>query len=235
MNSMPSPSRFSSACMPVHTRSTSFHVERAEHTIGAQQFRAPCVWYQFISGTRHRSGTHSAHFQSLTVDRQSLSEGLDHGLSHRRKFKFVAGSWALPNFSVIQPEGVISTEEHAPLTPTRRTSNAGTRSPRLQPSSSRRRRFAGRGDDDDTCESTEGGVEESDDRALGAEDLELRGLGDIFAELGMLGGIEEVGIQIEEPFSILPLEAMCDGAIAATNTEMLGAVESGVFEAEPPY
>ena len=48
-------------------------------------------------------------------------------------------------------------------------------------------------------------------------------------------GIEEIGIQIEEPFSILPLEAMCDGAIAATNTEMLGAVESGVFEAEPPY
>ena len=48
-----------------------------------------------------------------------------------------------------------------------------------------------------------------------------------------LFGIEEVGIQIEEPFSILPLEAMCDGAIEATNTEMLGAVESGVFEAEP--
>ena len=50
-----------------------------------------------------------------------------------------------------------------------------------------------------------------------------------------LFGIEEVGIQIEEPFSILPLETMCDGAIEATNTEMLGAVESGVFETEPTY
>ena len=45
-----------------------------------------------------------------------------------------------------------------------------------------------------------------------------------------LFGIEEVGIQIEEPFSILPLEAFCNGAIAATTEEMLGAVQSGVFE-----
>jgi len=45
-----------------------------------------------------------------------------------------------------------------------------------------------------------------------------------------LFGIEEVGIQIEEPFSILPLEAFCNGAIAATTKEMLGAVEGGVFE-----
>ena len=45
-----------------------------------------------------------------------------------------------------------------------------------------------------------------------------------------LGGIEEVGIQIEEPFSILPLEAMCNGAICATNQEMLNAVNSGVFD-----
>jgi len=45
-----------------------------------------------------------------------------------------------------------------------------------------------------------------------------------------LFGIEEVGIQIEEPFSILPLEAFCNGAISATNQEMLGAVKSGVFE-----
>merc|ERR1719454_2128086 len=43
-------------------------------------------------------------------------------------------------------------------------------------------------------------------------------------------GIEEVGIQIEEPFSILPLEAFCNGAIAATSEEMLGAVEAGVFD-----
>ena len=32
-----------------------------------------------------------------------------------------------------------------------------------------------------------------------------------------LFGIEEVGIQIEEPFSVLPLEAFCNGAIAATS------------------
>ena len=47
-----------------------------------------------------------------------------------------------------------------------------------------------------------------------------------------LFGIEEVGIQIEEPFSILPLEAFCNGAIAATGEEMLNAVNSGVFEEE---
>ena len=43
-------------------------------------------------------------------------------------------------------------------------------------------------------------------------------------------GIEEIGIQIEEPFSILPLEAFCDGAIAATNDELLAAEENRVFE-----
>lgn len=48
-----------------------------------------------------------------------------------------------------------------------------------------------------------------------------------------LFGIEEVGIQIEEPFSILPLEAFCNGAIAATTEEMLSAVNSGVFDSEP--
>lgn len=49
-----------------------------------------------------------------------------------------------------------------------------------------------------------------------------------------LFGIEEVGIQIEEPFSILPLEAFCNGAITATMEEMLGAVKSGVFDKEDP-
>ena len=34
----------------------------------------------------------------------------------------------------------------------------------------------------------------------------------------------------QEPFSILPLEAFCNGAIAATTEEMLGAVQSGVFD-----
>jgi len=47
-----------------------------------------------------------------------------------------------------------------------------------------------------------------------------------------LCGICEVGIQIEEPFSVLPLEAFCNGAIAATTEEMLGAVRSGVFDEE---
>lgn len=45
-----------------------------------------------------------------------------------------------------------------------------------------------------------------------------------------LFGIEEVGIQTEEPFSILPLEAFCNGAISATNQEMLNAEEKMVFE-----
>jgi len=45
-----------------------------------------------------------------------------------------------------------------------------------------------------------------------------------------LCGICEVGIQIEEPFSVLPLEAFCDGAIAATSEEMLNAVHSGIFD-----
>ena len=49
-----------------------------------------------------------------------------------------------------------------------------------------------------------------------------------------LFGIEEVGIQIEEPFSILPLEAFCNGAISATNAEMLAAENSGVFEKSNP-
>jgi len=43
-------------------------------------------------------------------------------------------------------------------------------------------------------------------------------------------GIEEIGMQIEEPFSILPLEAFCDGAIAATMTEMNAAVDTGPFD-----
>jgi hypothetical protein len=46
-----------------------------------------------------------------------------------------------------------------------------------------------------------------------------------------LFGVEEVGIQIEEPFSILPLEAMCNGAIEAVQLEMLAAEQSQVFEA----
>jgi len=43
-------------------------------------------------------------------------------------------------------------------------------------------------------------------------------------------GIEKIGMQIEEPFSILPLEAFCDGAIAATMTEMNAAVDTGPFD-----
>ena len=40
-------------------------------------------------------------------------------------------------------------------------------------------------------------------------------------------GIEEIGIQIEEPFSILPLEALCDGAIGATMDELVQAPRAG--------
>ena len=46
---------------------------------------------------------------------------------------------------------------------------------------------------------------------------------------------DQVGIQIEEPFSILPLEAFCNSAIAATSEEMLGAVLSGVFDRDEHY
>lgn len=45
-----------------------------------------------------------------------------------------------------------------------------------------------------------------------------------------LFGIEEVGIQIEEPFSILPLEAFCNGAISACAQEMLAAEQDRAFE-----
>jgi len=43
-------------------------------------------------------------------------------------------------------------------------------------------------------------------------------------------GIEEIGIQIEEPFSVLPLEAFCNGAIAATMDEMLVAKRAKAFD-----
>jgi len=45
-----------------------------------------------------------------------------------------------------------------------------------------------------------------------------------------LFGIEEIGIQIEEPFSILPLEALCNGAIAAAMEEVSSATEGGKFD-----
>ncbi|KAL1528022.1 hypothetical protein AB1Y20_009391 [Prymnesium parvum] len=48
-----------------------------------------------------------------------------------------------------------------------------------------------------------------------------------------LFGIEEIGIQIEEPFSILPLEALCNGAIAATMDEMIACDEAGKFDFDP--
>merc|ERR1719409_1454958 len=34
-------------------------------------------------------------------------------------------------------------------------------------------------------------------------------------------GIEELGLQIEEPFGILPMEAFCDGSIGAALDEMV--------------
>jgi len=46
-------------------------------------------------------------------------------------------------------------------------------------------------------------------------------------------GIEEIGIQIEEPFSILPLEALCDGAIAATIDELLQSKRDKTFDVPP--
>jgi predicted membrane chloride channel (bestrophin family) len=48
-------------------------------------------------------------------------------------------------------------------------------------------------------------------------------------------GIEEIGIQLEEPFSVLPLEALCNGAIAATLEELLEQSRVGAFELNPTY
>ena len=56
-----------------------------------------------------------------------------------------------------------------------------------------------------------------------------------FINAFFLCGIYEVGIQIEEPFAILPLEAFCNAAISATMDEMLNAQESGVFGKEQAY
>jgi predicted membrane chloride channel (bestrophin family) len=42
-------------------------------------------------------------------------------------------------------------------------------------------------------------------------------------------GIEEIGIQLEEPFSVLPLEALCNGAIAATLEELIDQKKMDVF------
>jgi len=43
-------------------------------------------------------------------------------------------------------------------------------------------------------------------------------------------GIEEIGMQIEEPFSILPIEAFCDGAIAATIDELVTQKKNKHFD-----
>eukprot|EP00962_Isochrysis_galbana_P021537 scaffold6354_cov126-Isochrysis_galbana.AAC.14 len=43
-------------------------------------------------------------------------------------------------------------------------------------------------------------------------------------------GIEEIGIQIEEPFSILPIEAFCNGAIAATIDELVSSTRDPSFD-----
>mmetsp|Transcript_23694 Transcript_23694/g.41753 ORF Transcript_23694/g.41753 Transcript_23694/m.41753 type:complete len:156 (-) Transcript_23694:385-852(-) len=45
-------------------------------------------------------------------------------------------------------------------------------------------------------------------------------------------GIEEIGLQCEEPFSILPLESFCNGAIAATMSEMVSGSDSRVWSTE---
>jgi len=50
------------------------------------------------------------------------------------------------------------------------------------------------------------------------------------ALLGLfLFGIEELGIQIEEPFGILPLEALCDGSIEAVVVDMRKSYDEGLF------
>merc|ERR1712134_77620 len=44
-----------------------------------------------------------------------------------------------------------------------------------------------------------------------------------------LTGIEELGIQIEEPFGILPLEALCDTSIEAVVMDMQESYKKGYF------
>jgi predicted membrane chloride channel (bestrophin family) len=44
-----------------------------------------------------------------------------------------------------------------------------------------------------------------------------------------LFGIEELGIQIEEPFGILPLEALCDGSIEGVVMDMRNSYSEGYF------
>jgi predicted membrane chloride channel (bestrophin family) len=55
-----------------------------------------------------------------------------------------------------------------------------------------------------------------------------------------LFGIEEIGIQIEEPFGILPLEALCDTSIETVVTDMQDSYKKGFFgelrdDATPGY
>ena len=42
-------------------------------------------------------------------------------------------------------------------------------------------------------------------------------------------GIEELGIQIEEPFGILPLESLCDTSIGAVVNDMQESYKKGHF------
>ena len=44
-----------------------------------------------------------------------------------------------------------------------------------------------------------------------------------------LFGIEELGIQIEEPFGILPLEALCDGSIETVVADMKASCDKQHF------
>jgi len=44
-----------------------------------------------------------------------------------------------------------------------------------------------------------------------------------------LFGIEELGIQIEEPFGILPLEQLCDGSIEGVVMDMRDSYMKGHF------
>ena len=49
-----------------------------------------------------------------------------------------------------------------------------------------------------------------------------------------LFGIEELGIQIEEPFGILPLEALCDGSIEGVVMDMRASYTKGHFGSIDP-
>ena len=56
-----------------------------------------------------------------------------------------------------------------------------------------------------------------------------------FATAYVYVGIEELGVQIEEPFSILPMEAFCDASIGNVLTALIASDTDAVMIPIPQY